>query len=210
MKWSSSSPPANTSSILANYRDSISALVQTTRGRAGSSPSFGFVEFRVHETPIKLRTQPLESEGVEYMCLARCQSLSYVLRGKGGIPFRERSNSALEPTPLLRVIFRCHSASRHMPRNCGPAKLLVAIATHRPVPAAVRTPNSHRSLIQSHSRFNKRPVLVVHQPQHSVVISGLSVARDHSAHISMEGCNWLFQWSCLCKQTRLALSTRFA
>ena len=44
------------------------------------------------------------------------------------------------------VIFRCHSASRHMPRNCGPAKLLVAIATHRPVPAAVRTPNSHRKM----------------------------------------------------------------
>src|SRR5690349_21049109 len=45
----------------------------------------------------------------------------------------------------------CQSASRHIPTNWGPQKLLVAMAAQRPVAAAVRTPTSQSSLIQPHS-----------------------------------------------------------
>src|SRR5260370_8487752 len=61
------------------------------------------------------------------------------------------------PVWMTSVKRRCQSASRHIPTNCGPQKLLVAIATHRPVAEACRTPYSRSSFTQSQLSNGQSP-----------------------------------------------------
>ena len=86
---------------------------------------------------------------------------------------------------LMSLVSRsCHAISLHMPRNCGPQKLEVARPTQRPCLAACSTPIAVMSLIHPRVQTLPNPYS---QPsaQHSVVTSGLPVARDQAATLSI-------------------------
>src|SRR5271157_3165226 len=51
---------------------------------------------------------------------------------------------------MARVTFWCQALSRHMPTNCGPQKLLLAMASQRLDEDACCTPRAQRFLTQSH------------------------------------------------------------